>query len=166
MGKKRQVPTAGSAATAAPATAAGAAAAAARPPVPPEVQAIIDQHDFLSLNEHGKAHCNVTNLDIPARVDALKTHLASKKFIKQRDWYSYDFSKYEPHIVANKKDPKLLFCKLTMKPLNRIPEEIETHVNGKRFKRLVAEAEAAQARKQANKKAAAVEADGDEASCR
>ena len=31
-------------------------------------------------------------------------------------------------------DPKLLFCHLTKTPLNKIPEEIETHVSGKRFK--------------------------------
>lgn len=55
--------------------------------------------------------------------------------------YNADFSKYEPLIVAHKTNPKLLFCTLTRKELNRIPKQVEAHVNGKRFKNRKAEAE-------------------------
>lgn len=47
--------------------------------------------------------------------------------------YKADFSKYEPLIVPHKTNPKLLYCTLTQMELNRIPQEVERHVNGKRF---------------------------------
>lgn len=55
--------------------------------------------------------------------------------------YNADFSKYEPLIVAHKTNPKLLFCTLTRKELNRIPKQVGAHVNGKRFKNRKAEME-------------------------
>ena len=70
--------------------------------LPTDVQALLEPHDFLALNEFGKVHCSLTNLDIPAKIDALQSHLQSKKLKKQRDWYSFDFSQYEPHITAHR----------------------------------------------------------------
>lgn len=55
--------------------------------------------------------------------------------------YNADFSKYEPQIVAHKTNPKLLFCTLTRKELNRIPKQVEAHVNGKRYRNRKAEME-------------------------
>lgn len=53
--------------------------------------------------------------------------------------YNADFSKYEPLIVAHETNPKLLVCKLTDIELNRIPKEVEAHVNGKRYRNRKAE---------------------------
>ena len=50
------------------------------------------------------------------------------------DRYKADYSKYEPLIVAHKTNPKMLFCKLTGTKLNRVPAQVEAHVNGKRFR--------------------------------
>lgn len=50
------------------------------------------------------------------------------------DRYKADYSKYEPLIVAHKTNPKMLFCKLTGIELNRVPAQVEAHVNGKRFR--------------------------------
>ncbi|CAN0484385.1 unnamed protein product, partial [Scytosiphon promiscuus] len=55
--------------------------------------------------------------------------------------YNADFTKYEPLIVGHKTNPKLLFCTLTRIELNRIPKEVEAHVNGKRFRNRKAEME-------------------------
>jgi hypothetical protein len=73
--------------------------------------------------------------------EVVEQYLKSKKLMKAKLWYSQDFKRYEPYIVAHKKEPKLLYCTLTKKKLNKIPEEIEAHVKGKRFTRLKAEAE-------------------------
>lgn len=101
---------------------------------PVTVVSLMKEHDFLSLNEFNKIHCDVTGHDMPAKVEAIQAHLASPKFKKAKEWYKADFSKYEPHITAHKKDPKLLFCHRTQRSLNRIPSEVEAHVNGRRFK--------------------------------
>lgn len=61
--------------------------------------------------------------------------------LPKRHRYNADFSKYEPFVVAHKKNPKLLFCTLTRIELNRIPKEVEAHVNGKRYRNRKAEME-------------------------
>lgn len=48
--------------------------------------------------------------------------------------YKADYTKYEPYIVPLKSNPKQLYCTLTETELNRIPSEVEAHVNGRRFK--------------------------------
>ena len=59
-----------------------------------------------------------------------------------KGWYDDEkFKKYEPYIVANKKNKKKLFCTLTRISLNKIPEEVEKHVAGKKFQRLRKEAQ-------------------------
>ncbi|CAD7944281.1 unnamed protein product [Amoebophrya sp. A25] len=53
----------------------------------------------------------------------------------------FDYSIYAPHITQHKKMKNALFCNLTASNLNKIPFEVEKHVNGKRFKRAKAEFE-------------------------
>lgn len=109
----------------------------------PEVSALLSANACLSVNEHGKIHCSVTGHDMPPRADAIRTHLAGKRFSKARDWYAplTDLSKYAPWIVANKRDSKKVYCRLTSTTLNRIPAEIEAHMAGRRFKYWLAIAE-------------------------
>ncbi|CAM9417934.1 unnamed protein product, partial [Discosporangium mesarthrocarpum] len=106
---------------------------------------LLRQHEFLNIGLNGKVHCSLTGHDIPARVDAIQQHLGSKKLKKHKEWYSTDFSKYLPYITAHKSDPKLLFCHLTKMELNRIPSQVEAHVNGKRYKNRLREREEAKA---------------------
>ena len=54
----------------------------------------------------------------------MKAYVAGKAYQHRRQWYSADFSKYEPYIRADRKDPLKLFCRLTRQQLNRIPEEV------------------------------------------
>lgn len=62
-------------------------------------------------------------------------YLNSSKLQKAKNWYTFDFSKYEPDIVQNKDNDKLLYCTITKQSLNKIPTEVEKHINGKHFKR-------------------------------
>ena len=55
--------------------------------------------------------------------------------------YKADYSKYEPFIMPHKTKPKMLYCTLTGTELNRIPKQVEAHVNGKRFRSRKAEFE-------------------------
>ncbi|CAN0409236.1 unnamed protein product [Ectocarpus sp. 12 AP-2014] len=108
---------------------------------PVHVMDLIKQFDFLSIGLTGKIHCALTNRDLPLNSAAVHQHLNSKKLKKEREWYNADFSKYEPFVVAHKTNPKLLFCTLTRMELNRIPKEVEDHVNGKRYRNRKAEME-------------------------
>ncbi|CAN0380747.1 unnamed protein product [Pylaiella littoralis] len=115
------------------------AAAAADASKPVHVMDLLKQFDFLSIGLKGKIHCALTNRDLPLNSVAIQQHVNSKKLKKEREWYNADFSKYEPFIVAHKTHPKLLFCKLTHIELNRIPKQVEAHVNGKRYRNRKAE---------------------------
>jgi hypothetical protein len=57
--------------------------------------------------------------------------MESKKFLKALTWYNCDYSIYEPWIVAHKSSDKHLYCTLTKIVLNKIPEEVKIHFEGK-----------------------------------
>lgn len=73
--------------------------------------------------------------EMPPDAKCIVTHINGKKFKKALEWYSYDYSQFEPHIIGHKRDEKKLFCVLTKQTLNKIPEEVQKHVSGKRFLR-------------------------------
>jgi hypothetical protein len=81
--------------------------------------------------------CKLTNHEMPMRIDVLAKYIEGKKYKHMRDWYAQDFTKYEPYIVSHRTNPKLLYCNVTKMELNKIPEEIEVHVNGRRYKKLL-----------------------------
>ncbi|GMF10044.1 unnamed protein product [Phytophthora lilii] len=100
-------------------------------------------HEFLELVEAGEGEnkrvrvkCQLTQHEMLPRADVVQQHLQSKKFVKVRDWYCHDYSQYEPYIVPHRRLPKSLYCNVTGTILNRIPGEVERHVQGKRFKRM------------------------------
>ena len=96
-----------------------------------------EQKAYIALSENGtRIRCLLTTHEMPARVDAVLSHLNGKKFKKAKDWYKQDYFKYLPYIVADKKSERHLFCRLTRTTLNKIPKEVEKHVNGQRFMRL------------------------------
>ena len=74
---------------------------------------------------------------MPAEYSIVEAYLKnSLKLKKMKEWYTHDYSKYLPYIVEHKRDTKKLFCRLTKKKLNRIPDEVEKHSKGKKFQRL------------------------------
>ncbi|KAI9920536.1 hypothetical protein PsorP6_015785 [Peronosclerospora sorghi] len=111
--------------------------------VEPAVQELLNQHEFLEVVETSQGEtnrvrikCQLTQHEMLPCASTIATHLASKKFRKARDWYCHDYSHYEPYIVPHRKLPKCLYCNVTGAILNRIPSEVEKHVQGKRYKRM------------------------------
>ena len=72
-----------------------------------------------------------------ARADVVLSHISGKKFKKSLEWYQYNYSEFLPHIVEDRENSKRLYCKITKQPLNKIPEEVRKHMEGKRFKRYI-----------------------------
>lgn len=109
-----------------------------------DVRELLKTHDFLDLVETGddatgkrvRVRCALTQHEIVPKKEAIETYLNSKPFRKAKEWYCYDYSQYEPYIVSHRRKPKSLYCNVTDTVLNRIPSEVEKHVNGKKFKRM------------------------------
>ena len=110
--------------------------------LPSGVQMLLDAHPSLQLDAaRVKVRCSLTGHEMPVREEVLRAYLASPKYVKARDWYSADFSQYLPWIVPHGRDSRKLWCRLTKRPLNRIPAEVAAHVAGRRFKFHLAAAE-------------------------
>ncbi|RLN92142.1 hypothetical protein BBJ28_00014911 [Nothophytophthora sp. Chile5] len=115
------------------------------PPVDAAVQRLLEAHEYLELVEVGegdakrpRVKCQLTQHEMMPRAADIEAHLASKKFVKARDWYCHDYSQYEPYIVPHRRLTKSLFCNVTGTILNRIPDEVEKHVRGKKYQRMKA----------------------------
>ena len=70
----------------------------------------------------------------------IEAYLGGKKYKMMKENYSQSFDQYD-HIVPHKTHPKRLFCTLCAFPLNRIPQEVEEHITGRRHKCRVREQE-------------------------
>ncbi|GBG25015.1 Surfeit locus protein 2 [Hondaea fermentalgiana] len=88
---------------------------------------------------------------MPPKAEVVEKHLGSKKLLQAREkWWSDDWAeKYEPEIVAHKHNDKKLYCTITEQSINKIPGEVEAHVNGKRFKNLKKTKDAEKAKQEA-----------------
>jgi len=95
----------------------------------------------LTLQANNRIKCNATGHEMPPSAEAVRLHLAGKKFKKACEWYNRDYSQYLPWIIEHKSDRTKLFCTVTRMPLNKIPGEIDKHVLGKKFLRLQKAAE-------------------------
>ena len=89
--------------------------------------------DVLCITPNNRVKCLLSGHEMPLKLETIMEYINSRNFKKIKEWYNQDFSKYLPYIVQHNSNPKLLHCKLTNKPLNKIPVEIEKHVNGKKF---------------------------------
>jgi len=98
------------------------------------VLVFLESHKDFVLCDNGKIRCTTTGHEMPCKADALSSYVNGKKYRMAKSCYAQDFTEYEPHIVPSKKHPKRLYCKLTKKELNKIPEEVEKHVNGKKYR--------------------------------
>ncbi|XP_009868328.1 PREDICTED: surfeit locus protein 2, partial [Apaloderma vittatum] len=47
----------------------------------------------------------------------------------------FDYGQFEPHIVPSTKNLHQLFCKLTLRHINKFPEHVLCHVQGKRYQK-------------------------------
>ena len=81
-----------------------------------------------------------------------QAHINGRKYKKakaQEAAKQYNFAQHEPHIVQNRRDPRSLFCHRTKLHLNKVPEEVEIHVKGRRFRARLQEWEEKQVRRSA-----------------
>jgi hypothetical protein len=96
---------------------------------------LLSDNKFLKLQPSNKILCDVTGHEMSARGDVVQAYINGKKFKKQLEWYKHDYSEFLPHIVEDKENPKQLYCKITKQTLNKIPDEVRKHMQGKRFLR-------------------------------
>lgn len=94
-----------------------------------KVKSLLGEHPSLSLLGNGKVHCSLTNHECPARVESIEQYVNGAKYKKARDWYSHDFSQYEPYLVTSRHNPKRLYCMVTRREVNKIPHEVDVHIN-------------------------------------
>jgi len=118
----------------------------------PGEMSFITEHPDLEMMESGKCRCKLTGHEMLPQQAVVEAHLKGKKYSKAKAMEKvkqYDFAKHLPHIVENKRDPRKLFCHRTKLHLNKVPEEVETHVNGRRFRARMNEWEEKQKRRAA-----------------
>ncbi|XP_061554882.1 surfeit locus protein 2 isoform X1 [Phycodurus eques] len=103
--------------------------------LPADVKAFLLSHPFLELTDSKKIKCTLNGHEFPCKLEELQNFTKAKKYQKLSSQAEFNYSQYEPHIVPSSKQPNQLFCKLTLRHLNRKPHHVLRHVNGKRFKK-------------------------------
>ncbi|NXC45721.1 SURF2 protein, partial [Penelope pileata] len=104
--------------------------------VPQEVQLFLRQHPLLSLAETGKVRCRLTGHEMPCRLPELRAYTEGRKYQRLvKTAREFDYSEFEPHIVPSTKNLHQLFCKLTLRHINKLPEHVLRHVQGKRYQK-------------------------------
>lgn len=98
---------------------------------------LLNNSSFLELTSNNKIRYKYSNHEMPPDINVVKAYLNGKKFLKAKEWYCYDYSKYEPFIIAHHSNSKKLYCKITNSAINKIPSDVEKHVNGQKYLRLV-----------------------------
>ncbi|XP_074474675.1 surfeit locus protein 2 [Sebastes fasciatus] len=109
--------------------------------LPADLKAFLLNHPFLRLTDGKKIKCTLNGHEFPCNVTELQNFTKGKKYEKLSAAAEFNYKQYEPHIVPSTKQPKQLFCKLTLRHLNRQPHHVLKHVNGKRFKKALSKYE-------------------------
>ncbi|XP_007475288.1 surfeit locus protein 2 isoform X1 [Monodelphis domestica] len=105
--------------------------------VPPDVQDFLRGHPALQLCPGGtKVRCRLTGHELPSRLAPLQAYTSGKKYQRlMRTTQTFDYEEFEPHIVPSTKNPHQLFCKLTLRHINRLPDHVLRHVQGQRYQK-------------------------------
>jgi hypothetical protein len=94
---------------------------------------LLKQYPQLTLQPNNKIQCSLTKHEMKPNAKEVLHYVEGAKFKKALKWYTHDYTQYQPDIMPHKTDPHKLFCTVTKQELNKIPEEVEKHINGKRF---------------------------------
>ncbi|CAJ1070614.1 surfeit locus protein 2 [Xyrichtys novacula] len=106
-----------------------------------DLRAFLPNHPFLQLTDGKKIKCTLNGHEFPCNLSELQKFTQGKKYEKLSAAADFNYSQYEPHIVPSTKQPNQLFCKLTLRHLNKQPHHVLRHVNGKRFKKALSKYE-------------------------
>ncbi|XP_036436595.1 surfeit locus protein 2 [Colossoma macropomum] len=109
--------------------------------LPAELRDFLLSQPFLQLTEGKKIKCSLNGHEFPCNLAELQKFTSGNKFKKLCAGAEFNYSQYEPHLVPSTKEPNHLFCKLTVRHINRMPHHVLRHVNGKRFKKALAQYE-------------------------
>lgn len=107
--------------------------------------------DDTELLENGKLRFCLTGMEFsPTTPRSLLEAYANGRAMKRAKNQDHDYSCYLPHIVAHKlKDPSyFLYCRLTNTTIPKIPEKVQGHVNGRRFRAKLADWHAREKRRE------------------
>ncbi|XP_051269121.1 surfeit locus protein 2 [Dicentrarchus labrax] len=109
--------------------------------LPADLRAFLLNHPFLQLTDDKKVKCTLNGHEFPCNLAELQKFTQGKKYEKLSAAAEFNYTQYEPHIVPSTKQPNQLFCKLTLRHLNRQPHHVLRHVTGKRFKKALSKYE-------------------------
>ncbi|XP_072816589.1 surfeit locus protein 2 isoform X1 [Vicugna pacos] len=104
---------------------------------PPDVRAFLREHPSLRLEPGArKVRCALTGHELPCRLPELQVYTRGKKYRRLvRASPAFDYAEFEPHVVPSTKNPHQLFCKLTLRHINKSPEHVLRHTQGRRYQR-------------------------------
>ncbi|XP_043095879.1 surfeit locus protein 2 [Puntigrus tetrazona] len=103
--------------------------------LPEDLRSFLQKHPCFELTDSSKIRCSLNAHEFPCSLAELQLFTAGNKYKKLRAQADFDYSRYEPHIVSSTKQPHHLFCKLTLRHINRVPEHVLRHVGGRRYRR-------------------------------
>nr|XP_017517847.2 surfeit locus protein 2 [Manis javanica] len=102
-----------------------------------DVRAFLLEHPSLRLEPGAcRVRCALTGHELPCRLPELQVYTRGKKYRRLvRSSPAFDYAEFEPHIVPSTKNPHQLFCKLTLRHINKAPEHVLRHTQGRRYQR-------------------------------
>ncbi|KAL4218945.1 Surfeit locus protein 2 [Mactra antiquata] len=103
-----------------------------------ELEKLLRIHPSLSHDSaNNKVKCSLSGHEMPCRVEAIKSYVNGKKYLKLKARDDKNFEQYKPHLIPSTKKyhENQLFCVLTMTHVNKTPDHVKRHVNGRKYKR-------------------------------
>ncbi|XP_033732798.1 surfeit locus protein 2-like [Pecten maximus] len=101
-----------------------------------ELQGILEKYPTFTLQKgREKIRCELSGHEMPCTYETVSSYISGKKFQRLIAQQNYDYEKYKQHIIPSTKRGRKhqLFCLLTLRHLNNLPNHIKSHVEGRRF---------------------------------
>ncbi|XDV21563.1 hypothetical protein PO909_026644 [Leuciscus waleckii] len=100
-----------------------------------DLRAFLQKHPCFQLTDSKKIKCTLNDHEFPCSLDELQHFTSGKKYKKLSAEVEFDYKQFEPHVVNSTKQPNHLFCKLTLRHINRVPHHVLRHVTGRRYRK-------------------------------